>query len=169
MGDLFPLVGPTAAALGLRERTTVRYWPSGRRFCSGLARTSPCEARVGLLRSRQRGLTARRAEARGIVTRMGRDRASGVGSAQPTRARSQRDTPSPRSGIDGMACRMVGIPDGASDRQSVSPDFRDRSRVGSSAVKAGCGRVARLFEEAATKFGDAVASAALPASCGPSV
>ena len=68
--------------------------------------------RVVLLGSRQRGLTARRAEARGTVTGMGRDRASGLGSAKSTRARSRRDAPSPNEPAS-MAWSAEGFRPGA--------------------------------------------------------
>ena len=60
-------------------------------------RDHSANGRVVLVRSCQGGLTARRAEARGTVTRTGRDRASGLGSAKPTRARSRQGRALPQN------------------------------------------------------------------------
>ena len=71
-----------------------------------------------VLRRFQHGPAARRAEARGTVTRMGRDRASGLGSAKPTRARSEgRALPRNRRRRHGPP--NAGIPDGPGDRPRV--------------------------------------------------
>ena len=101
-------------------------------------RDHSANGRVVLVWSCQGGLTARRAEARGTVTRMGRDRASGLGSAKPTRARSVRTRPLPRTRIKRMVRRcppsLMEHPAG-----TRALDFRDRPWGESLAVKAGSG------------------------------
>ena len=117
----------------------------------------------------RRGLAARRAEARGTVTRMGRDRASGLGSPKATRARSRQGRALP-TGPASTAWSALGPASrtDASDATVRDTAIHATGRAGRIAHREG--REREGCEVAGGSRGQSrdppAASAAPPASCG---
>ena len=102
-----------------------RYRAASDADCIGQRRDQAANAARRSDRSHRRGPAARRAEARGTVTRMGRDRASGLGSAKPSRARPE-GTRLPRSPASTTWSAHVRHSGWAAKTTTGVADFHDR-------------------------------------------